>query len=135
MLEYVLFSEKIRDMFVAWLQDNNIEFKLKDDEDELLVLIDEDINQSIEDKIEAQYDLLLDESARMTDEEDDSGNSVHLVGIQFTNENGDIGQVQIPPQLANQIQQCLTAAELQAFVQLIANEVISPNNKSLCQMK
>lgn len=133
MLEYVLFSEAIRNKFIAWLQDNQIVFQLAGDDEELLVLINEDISHLTEDKIETQYDLLLDESAKIADEEDKSHDSVHLVGIQFTDKNGDIGNVQISPELANQIQHCLTAAELQAFVQLIADEVINPVNKSLCQ--
>ena len=133
MLEYILFSEHIRDMFTSWLQNNNIEFQLAGNEEEFLILIDENIDDSIEEKIEAQYDRLLDESAKSVDEEDDSPGAIHLVGIQFTNKDGLIGQVQIPPELANQIQRCLSAAELQEFVQLIADEVINPKNKSLCQ--
>ena len=133
MLEYVLFSERIRNIFVSWLQENNIEFQLAGETEELLVLIDEDIDPQIEEKIEAQYDLLLDESAKAVDEEDHSSDAVHLVGIQFTTSNGDVGQVRITPEMANKIQRCLNASELQAFVQLIADAVENPNNKSLCQ--
>ena len=133
MLEYILFSERIRNMFTSWLQSNNIEFQLAGNEEEFLVLIDEDIDDSIEEKIEAQYDFLLDKNAKTVDEKDDSPGSIHLVGIQFSNKDGVIGQVQIPPELANQIQQCLSAEELQGFVQLIADEAINPKNKSLCQ--
>ena len=133
MLEYILFSERIRNIFTGWLQDNNIEFELAGNDEEYLVLIDEEIDDSIEEKIEAQYDLLLDESAKAADEEDDSSGAIHLVAIQYTNKSGEIGQVRIPPELANQIQQCLNASELQAFVQLIADEIENPNNKLLCQ--
>jgi hypothetical protein len=132
-LEYILFSERIRDMFICWLRDNNIEFELAGDDEEFLVLIDENIDDSIEEKIEAQYDLLLDVSAKAVDEADNSAGAVHLVGIEFTNKHGETGQVRIPPELANQVQQCLNASELQAFVQLIADAVANPNNKSLCQ--
>ncbi len=133
MLEYILFSERIRDIFICWLQDNNIEFELAGNDEEFLILIDENIDDSIEEKIEAQYDLLLDESAKAVDEEDNSSGAIHLVGIQYTDKNGDIAQVRIPPELANQLQRCLTASELQGFVQLIADAVENPNNKSLCQ--
>jgi len=132
-LEYVFFSEHIRNIFISWLQDNQIEFQLAGSNEELLVLINEDIDLLTDEKIEVQYDLLLDESARVVDEDDDSPDFVHLVAIQYTNQNGDVGQVRIPPELANQIQQCLTAAELQAFVQMIADEIINPANKPLCQ--
>ncbi len=132
MLEYVLFSEHIRKLFTIWLQDNQIEFQLAGVGEELLVLISEDIDELTEEKIETQYDFLLDESAKLADEED-SDNAIHIVGIQFTNAKGGIGQVKIPPKLANQIQSCMTAAELQAFVQLIADEVMNPEEKPLCQ--
>jgi hypothetical protein len=133
MLEYILFSERIRDIFIGWLHDNDIEFELAGNDEEFLILIDENIDDSIEEKIEAQYDLLPDESAKAVDEEDNSSGAVHHVGIQYTDKNGDIAQVMIPPELANQVQRCLTASELQGFVQLIADAVENPNNKSLCQ--
>lgn len=132
MLEYVLFLESVRNIFISWLRDNQIEYQLAGEAEELLVLIDEDIDQEILKKIEAQYDFLLDESARIADEEDTSPDSVHLVGVQFTRNNGEIGQIRIPPELANRIQQCLNTAELQSFVQLIADAVSNPTNKSLC---
>ena len=84
MLEYVLFSEHVRNIFLSWLKDNQIEYQLAGEAEELLVLIDEDIGHDMEEKIEAQYDFLLDESAKIADEEDDSPDTVHLVGIQFT---------------------------------------------------
>ena len=82
MLEYILFSERIRNMFTSWLQSNNIEFQLAGNEEEFLVLIDEDIDDSIEEKIEAQYDFLLDKNAKTVDEKDDSPVST-LLEIQF----------------------------------------------------
>ncbi len=133
MLEYILFSERIRDIFIGWLRENNIAFALAGNDEEFLVLVDENIEDSIEEKIEAQYDLLLDESAKEANEDDDSSGAIHLVGIEYTDINGDIGQVKIPPALANQVQRSLNASELQAFVQLIADEVTNPDNKSLCQ--
>ena len=133
MLEYVLFSEHIRKLFTTWLQENQVAFQLAGNDEELLVLISEDIDELTEEKIEVQYDLLLDESAKLADEEDDADNSIHIVGIQYSKQNGEIGQVTITPELANQIQSCLTAAELQAFVQLIADQVMNPKNQPLCQ--
>lgn len=134
MLEYVLFSEHIRNKFVDWLINNQVEYQLAGDTDELLVLISEDIDESIEDKIEELYDLLLDESAQFVDEDDNSNGSTHVVGIQYSDKNGEISQVTIPPELANQIQQCLSPGELQSFVQLIVDAVNDPYNRPLCQV-
>jgi len=131
MLEYVLFSESVRNIFISWLNDNLIEYQLAGEE-ELLILIDEDIDLDTLEKIETRYDFLLDESAKIADKEDESPDNVHLVGIQFTRNNGEIGQVRISPELANQIQRCLNAAELQSFVQLVVDAASKPTNESLC---
>ena len=133
MLEYILFSERIRNIFIDWLEANGIEFELAGTDTEFLVLIDEDIEDNIEAKIEAQYDILLDETAKSVDKEDSSSDAIHLVGIEFTKSNGDIRQVRISPEMANKIQRCLDASELQSFVQLIADAVENPNSNPLCQ--
>jgi hypothetical protein len=123
MLEYVLFAEQLRDRFTSWLDDNGIEYRIAGDEDELLVLIDEDIDADEHERIEARYDLLLDESARIADEEDDSPDAVHLVGIQFQHSDGTVGLVRISPELANRLHRCLDMVELQAFVQTVVDAV------------
>ncbi len=133
MLEYVLFSKILRNRFVAWLQENQIEYQLSDKNDEYLILIDEDIADEIENKIEEQYDCLLDESAKLADAEDDSADAKHLVGIQFTDKSGSVKQVKISPELANKIQQGLNPVELQAFVQQIVNAVYDADDNPLCQ--
>ena len=87
----------------------------------------------MQDRIDAQYDLLLDESARIADAEDDSPNAVHLVGIQFQRSDGVVGMVRISPELANRLHRCLDMVELQAFVQTVVDAVEDPDNSPLCE--
>ncbi|HUT41220.1 MAG TPA: hypothetical protein VM011_07745 [Gammaproteobacteria bacterium] len=133
MLEYVLFAEQLRDRFTAWLDENGIDYQTAGDEEELLVLIDEDIDADAQDRIDALYDLLLDESARIADAQDDSPDAVHLVGIQFQRSDGVIGMVRITPDLANRLHRCLDMVELQAFVQTVVDAVEDPDNSPLCK--
>ena len=133
MLEYVLFAVPLRDRFASWLDDNGVDYQTAGDGDELLVLIDEDIDADLQDRIEEQYDLLLDESARMADAEDDSPDAVHLVGIQFQRNDGVVGMVRISPELANRLHRCLDMVELQAFVQTVVDAVEDPDNSPLCK--
>jgi hypothetical protein len=133
MLEYVLFAEKLRDRFTEWLDDNGIVYRTGGNGDELLVLVDEDLAGDVQEKVDAQYDLLLDESARIADAEDDSPDAVHLVGIQFQRSDGRIGQVCITPELANRLQRCLDMVELQAFVQTLVDAVENPDSGPLCR--
>lgn len=133
MLEYVLFAEPLRDRFTKWLEENGIAYRTGGDGDELLVLVDEDIDEDTGDRIDAQYDLLLDESARIADAEDAAPDAVHLVGIQFRRGDGVVGMVRITPELANRLHRCLDMAELQAFVQSVADAVENPDSGPLCR--
>jgi hypothetical protein len=133
MLEYVLFAERLRDRFTTWMDDNGVDYRIDGDGEELLVLIDEDIDEDVQDRIDEQYDLLLEESARIADEEDDTPDAVHLVGIQFQHSDGRIGLVRITPELANRLHHCMDMVELQAFVQTVADAVENPDNRPLCK--
>ncbi|MGD8630513.1 MAG: hypothetical protein PVG72_07240 [Gammaproteobacteria bacterium] len=133
MLEYVLFAEQLRDRFTEWLDDNGVVYRTGGDGDELHVLVGEDLAEDVQDKIDAQYDLLLEESARIADAEDDSPDAVHLVGIQFQCSDGRIGQVRITPELANRLHRCLDMVELQAFVQRVVDAVENPDSGPLCR--
>lgn len=133
MLEYVLFAEQLRDRFTQWLEDNNIVYRTEGDGDELLVLVDENLDEEMQDGVDEQYDLLLEESARLADEEDDSPDSVHLVGIQFQRSDGTLGLVRITPELANRLHRCLDMVELQAFVQTVVDAVEDPDSRPLCR--
>jgi hypothetical protein len=133
MLEYVLFAEQLRDRFTGWLDDNGIVYQTGGDADELLVRVDENLDEDVQDRIDEQYDLLLEESARLADEEDDSADSVHLVGIQFQRSDATIGLVRITPELANRLHRCLDMVELQAFVQTVVDAVENPDSGPLCR--
>lgn len=133
MLAYVLFAEQLRDRFTQWLEDNNIFYRTEGDGDELLVLVDEDLDEDMQDRVDEQYDLLLEESARIADEQDDSPDAVHLVGIQFQRSDGVTGHVRITPELANRLHRCLDMVELQAFVQTVVDAVENPDNRPLCK--
>lgn len=132
MLEYVLFAEPLRDRFVAWLEHNGIDCRTAGDGEALLVLVDEDIDDLTQERIDAQYDLLLDESARLADAADDSPDAVHLVGIQFQRGDGTVGMVRITPALANRLHACLDLVELQAFVQSVVDAAECREDRPLC---
>lgn len=133
MLEYVLFATPLRDRFTKWLDDNDVVYRTAGDGNELLVLVDEDLDEEMQDRVDEMYDLLLDESAGIADEEDDSPDAVHLVGIQFQRSNGVVGMVRITPELANRLHRCLDMVELQAFVQTVVDAVENPDNGPLCR--
>jgi beta-phosphoglucomutase-like phosphatase (HAD superfamily) len=133
MLEYVLFAESLRNRFTTWLDDNGIDYRTAGGEEELLVLISEDLDEITQDSIDEQYEQLLEESASLADEQDDSPGAVHRVGIQFQRNDGTTGLVRISPELANRLSRCLDMVELQAFVQTIVDAVEIPDDRPLCK--
>jgi len=132
MLEYVLFAKQLRDRFTEWLDDNGIVYRTDGEGDELLVLVDEDIDEDVQYRLDELYDQLLEESARIADQEDDLPDAVHLVGIQFQRSDGVAGMVRITPELANRLHRCLNMVELQAFVQTVVDAVENPDSGPLC---
>jgi hypothetical protein len=133
MLEYVLFAESLRDRFTTWLDGNGIDYRTAGGEEELLVLISEDLDEVTQDSIDEQYDLLLEESASLADEQDDTPDAVHRVGIQFQRNDGTTGLVRISPELANRLHRCLDVVELQAFVQTVVDATENPDDRPLCK--
>ena len=133
MLEYILFSQPLRDRFIQWLEGNGVRYQTAGEGDELLVLLDEELDEEIQDRIDEYYDLLLDESARIADAEDDTPDAVHVVGIQFQRSDGRVGLVRITPELANRLHRCLDMSELQAFVQTVADAVEDADDGPLCR--
>jgi hypothetical protein len=133
MLEYVLFSAQLRDRFAHWLEDNGIVYRTEGDGDELLVLVDEDLDGEIQDSVDEQYDLLLEESAKLADAEDNPADAIHAVGIQFQRSDATVGLVRITPELANRLHRCLDMVELQAFVQAVVDAAEDPDSGQLCR--
>jgi len=133
MLEYVFFESQFRKQFVLWLARNGIPYQASDTEMELLVLIDEDIDDDTEERVEDQYDLIMLEQAASADQQDNPEDHIHLVGIQYTATDGNVHQVRLTPAIVNRITQCIDAIELQELVQTIANGVLNPDDRPLCR--
>lgn len=133
MLEFVFFSPSIREQFIACLQDNDLTYEVSDFGEELLVMVDEDISDEIEHRLENFYDQLLDANARLVDSEDDSWNAMHRVGIQYHDDKGNIRQLKFEASMVKRLHQCLGAEELQAFIQLVADGIHHPDDTPLCK--
>jgi len=68
MLEFALFAKQLKDCFTEWLDANGIAYRTEGDGDELLMHIDEDLDETIQDRVDERYDRLLEESAWLADD-------------------------------------------------------------------
>jgi len=133
MLEYAFFENRFRDQFIDWLKSIDMEYQTQDGELELLVLVDEDIEEEIEDKLEEQYDLIMERQALSADENDDPEIHINLVGVQYTATDGNVHHVRLQPEIVNRITRSISHVELQEFVQTIADGVLNPDDRPLCK--
>jgi hypothetical protein len=133
MLEYAFFENRFRDQFTDWLKLIDVEYQTADGELELLVLVDEDIDNEIEDKLEEQYDLIMEQQTISADENDDPETHINLVGVQYTDTDGCAHHVRLAPDIVNRITQSISHIELQEFVQTVADSVLNRDDRPLCK--
>lgn len=133
MLEYIFFAERFRQQFIQWLESRSIEYEQSGSGEECLVLIDEDIDEDLEEQIEDQYDNILKLQASAIDEQDNQDTSIHLVAVQYTDIAGSVRQVRLTPELVNRAHEGMTPEELQELVQAVADGVLNPDDRPLCQ--
>ncbi|MCB1876035.1 MAG: hypothetical protein KDH88_08680 [Chromatiales bacterium] len=132
MFDFVFFNATLEKRFVSRLAGMGIKRPVRLCEDDVWTvrLVDELDDLHME-ELETYYDELLSEQERITDAED--ADMMHRVGVQFTRANGEIGMVRLDPDLVNRIGECLSLSELQVLVQQVADAVIDPEYRRLCQ--
>lgn len=140
MLEYVFFNRPACDAFVARLDQGQVAFdgpqqsaSPGDADSELWsVLVPEDLADELSDELDEFYDALMAGQAQEVIEQDTD--SINLVGVQYTRDDGQLGVVRLQPDRVNQLTQCLSLEELQVLVQEIADEVQAEHTGSLCRV-
>lgn len=132
MLEYVFFEDSIRDKFVTFLAERKVEHRLND-EDELLVEVDEDIDDSTGDAIDLYFETLLQETAEMLEQGDDALEK-NVAGVQVQLADGAICTIRLDPDLVGRVLGCISMAEFRDMVQEVARWVELKDNSPLCHV-
>lgn len=131
-LDFIAFDEAFLSGFTDYLCAESVSFEVSEQGDGgVLVSIPEDLDEALLDRIEASYDAFLDRFAAQGDVSE--GDEIHLVGIQFTHQDGEVAQVRLAPELVNRLAESLSYPELQALVQEVASQVERRDNKRLCE--
>lgn len=132
MLEYVFFEDSIRDKFVAFLAEREVDHRLSDD-DELLVEVDEDIDDATGDAIDLYFETLLQETAEMMEQGDDALEK-NVAGVQVQLADGAICTIRLDPDLVGRVLGCISMAEFRDMVQEVARWVELKDNSPLCHV-
>lgn len=130
MLEYIFFDQRLQDKFIAFLKDKSIA-AVCPVEDEMLVQIPDDIDDSLSDAIDLYYEELLQENAELLEQTEDALEK-DVAGVQVVLANGEICMVRLEPDLVSRLLQSMDMAELRDMVQSVAEQVENPDNRPLC---
>lgn len=134
MLEYVFFDPRPRDRFVAHAREQGLEPAMEEDDGLLKVLLPEEIDDELAERIEDFYDEMM-ELGRDLYEQDAASDEVgyHAAGITVQLADGTNVYAQVDPQLLGRIMQVVSPEEFNLVVNAIVEAVENPDERSLCQ--
>ncbi len=135
MLEFIFFHQNISKLFTDFIAGLGIEYRVKDDEETITVSVSEDVDDELVEKIEDEYDRLLDLSRDLTDsEEGESRDNYQKASLLITLKNGEISYAHIDTDMVNRMLQVISTTELNQFIEAVADAVENPDDRSYCQI-
>ena len=135
MFEYIFFREDNRVIFSEYLKQKNIESKLSNTHDGILLSIDEDIVDELLDEVDEVdeiYDGLMVECEKKIAEEEGE-EYLSTAGITINLKNGQSIETAVSPDILNRILTKLSITELDGFIQSIVDAVEQPDERPFCQ--
>lgn len=134
MLEYVLFHEKIFQLFVEWLKSKGVSPEAEAEEDTYEIKIPEDLDDGLLDEIDEKYEALMELSQQMTDDEEkENQQGYHMAGVVVALKDGTISYADVDPNLLGRVMSAISPEEFGEIVAAIADAVENPQSKAYCQ--
>jgi hypothetical protein len=130
MLEYIFFDEVPWCHFVDYLRKQGLALETLKREGEWLVYIQEDLDEDLDDKIEAYYDECLEMNENLVAAREGKDHVYHA-GLNVTLADGRVVQAPIDPGLISRLLDVVSTEELGDFVSTIANAVEGVDKKPL----
>ena len=133
MLEYIFFEESLRDRFVDFLRTRNVTIETADN-DNYLVCVPDDLDDSLSDEIDYLYESLLQENADLV-ESVEGGIEKSAAGVRVQLSDGTPCMVRLAPGVLGRLLGCISLEELRDMVQTIALQVEDPDDLPVCHTK
>jgi hypothetical protein len=137
-MDYVFFSERLRDEFVAHAATLSVSCALASDmtaDDEvpaLLVSVDDDVPEADLDALEERYDELMEEQSGVVAQEAGWLDN-RVASVSVTLEDGSVRTIRLAPELANRLLQAFTVEEIHDLVTAVAKSLAGPEEPRLCK--
>jgi len=136
MLEYIFFHKTPYEKFLQFLRSIQVE-PLKEGVDEtdvegLVVFIQDNLDESLSNEIEAYYDDMMDLNESLVAEEDE-GDRMNNVGLAVSLADGRSVLASVDPAVLNRVLSVITHRQLGEMVDAIADAVENPDERPLCK--
>jgi hypothetical protein len=130
-MEYIFFNDSISRRFAEFVQVLGIPCQEKGDAMGLIVAVPEDLDDSLSNRLETYYAMLMDDQADLV--EADEPKLKHVAGINITLADGRPCTIRIEPEMMGKLMGCLSIDEIHQFATTIAHSVENPDNRPLCK--
>jgi len=91
------------------------------------------LDEVILEKLENDYDKLMDIDRDLTEQQEDSANDIHAAGITIQLKDGRVVCASVAPELLQKVMQSISTDELNTIVCAITEAVEVPDERGLCQ--
>ena len=132
MLEYIFFHERPWQRFIDYLTSIGLEPQATSGDEGWLVALPEDLDDELDEKIEAYYDEMLNLNESLVAEEEGQAH-VHTAGVNVTLKDGRVVQAVVDPGLMQKLLDAVSPQELGDLVNAIADAVENPDERPFCQ--
>lgn len=131
--EYVFFDESLSRRFAQCAAEHGIASTARCDEmGSYIVALPDDLDDDIDEQLEAAYDTLMDEQRTLV-EADDGEQARHLMGITVALPDGKSCLVRLPAEYGQRLCEHFSPQEIHDIVTTIAREIADPVNGPLCR--
>ncbi|MDX2478123.1 MAG: hypothetical protein QNL05_12255 [Gammaproteobacteria bacterium] len=131
MLEYIFFHDGPRRQFLQYLESLDIPHVEQNDTMGMIVAVPEDMGEDIEDKIETNYDELMENAEELL-LEDGEGAEKDVAAITISLQSGETIYASVDPKVLNRILGVITTQELNDLVNSIVSSVENPDDRPFC---
>jgi hypothetical protein len=133
MLEYIFFNKKTCHLFEKTAISAGIKPEIYYADECFTVRIPEDLDEVILEKLENDYDDLMDIDRDIIEQQLDSTGDIHAAGITVQLKDGRVVCASVAPELLNKVMQSISVDELNTLVCAITEAVENPDERGLCQ--
>lgn len=132
MFEYIFFDSALRDKFVAYANELEVDCTLQDDPLGMIVAIPEDIGEEHEEALEQRYDELETEQSELMLRED--GGLKRIAGFNYKLPDGSMCMVPLHADVASRLLAGFSMEEIQELFATVARSALNPGEKHLCKI-